>query len=263
MTNDLPTSTTYFENKTGTCPHCGTLVQFEACSARVAERNYYIKDAVRFEDKWESTSGVQVSSRDSVDNPVAEITLTFARRKACLKLMVQSEDPDGLRLIWPRSERPVVDASVPIHLTKDFVESHAVMPISVNAAAFLAGRCLENLLKGQQAKGKNLAEMIEDKLPEFPRYVQPFVDAVRLARNLATHPNQNGVPAESVEPTLEEVEWMLALVQELFEHYFVSEANSKALSASIVAKHKKSKVRSAAASIETKPVESSAASSKS
>lgn len=123
--------------------------------------------------------------------------------------------------------RPIHD-SVPAELLADFQEAVLTLPESPKSSATLSRRCLQTLLVFQGAKERDLADQLETIHPSLPSYVQSYVDNVRKLGNLAAHAKQSIATGAIVDVQPVEAEWMLELLEELFDHYYAKPAEAQA-----------------------------------
>lgn len=128
-----------------------------------------------------------------------------------------------------RADRTVpkeVEAEAP-DIAEDFKEAASVLPKSRKASAALARRCLQSVLttKGG-AKKKNLAEQIDEVIGGLPSSLGDNVDAVRQIGNFAAHPIKSTSTGEIVEIEENEADWLLDVLEELFDFYYVGPARA-------------------------------------
>lgn len=148
-----------------------------------------------------------------------------------------SFDDDGSReltsiseeeILYPRKPTDKKPAKeIPEKHRKDFLEAHAVLSISPRASAALSRRILQTILRETyHIKARNLADEIEAflKMPGIPSYLSKSVDAVRNVGNLAAHPIKNDRTGEIVEVEPGEAEWLLDVIESLFDFAFVQPA---------------------------------------
>ncbi len=84
------------------------------------------------------------------------------------------------------------------------------------------------LVKQGADSKKQLKDQISQLYPGFPSYVQGYVDHVRELGNIAAHPKQDAATAIIVNVQPSEAEWMLELLEELFDHYYAKPAEAAA-----------------------------------
>jgi hypothetical protein len=109
-----------------------------------------------------------------------------------------------------------------------------VFPKSKKASAALSRRCLQFVLvhKGG-VKSKDLAGQIEEVLAALPSALAENVDASRQVGNFAAHPLKSKSSGEIVDVEDGEAEWLLDVLEELFEHYYVTPAQAAARRAAL------------------------------
>jgi hypothetical protein len=117
-----------------------------------------------------------------------------------------------------------VDTEAP-KLSQDFREAAAVFPKSKKASAALARRCLQFVLSTKGgAKKRDLADQIDEVLSTLPHQLTLNLDAIRHVGNFAAHPMKSKSSGEIVDVEEGEAEWLLDVLEELFEHYYVAPA---------------------------------------
>jgi hypothetical protein len=131
---------------------------------------------------------------------------------------------------------PVVYFARPLHqirpippevtapFSADFAEACAVLSISPKASAALSRRLLQHILKEKGgAKKRDLMEQIDELLPTLPGYLKTL-HAIRQVGNFAAHPSKDKNTGEIVEVEPGEAEWLLDMLEGLFDFYFVQPA---------------------------------------
>lgn len=207
---------------TGQCPHCLTEVRFEETTIRASGSS-------------RSSGTTLISTRSDF-----KLKLTTIGCPACGRPIIQAdhefEDTSSERvnqLLWPDSmERPVPEAvkTEAPNVAEDFREAVAVLPKSKKASAALARRCLQSVITSKGgATGGNLYQQIESVLDDLPTEIALNLDAVRQVGNFAAHEIKSEHTGEIAEVEEGEAEWLLDVLEELFDHYYVrpSEAAEK------------------------------------
>lgn len=132
---------------------------------------------------------------------------------------------DNRFLIFPRkATREMAKPEVPKEIADDFNEAIMVLNDSPKASAALGRRCLQNLLREKAGvKHGNLTEEIEEILnrKELPSHLANGLDAVRQIGNFAAHPIKSEKSGEIVPIEPGEAEWILDILEGLFDFYFV------------------------------------------
>jgi hypothetical protein len=79
-------------------------------------------------------------------------------------------------------------------------------------------------------KEANLAKEVDAfiKLPNTPQGIIDFIDAIRQVGNLAAHPEKYMNTDEIVDVEPEEAEWLLDLLEDLFDFTFVQPRKKEA-----------------------------------
>ncbi len=190
------------------CPHC--LVEFYA----QVNWTYIGKDK----------EGLWAIERYECPNPEC--------RKLILYLVLgQGFDARGFSSVKKRvmvrpkgSSRPPVPTEVPPTLAEDYTEACLVLPDSPKASAALSRRCLQNLLREKaRVKHGNLVDEIQQVIDSgtLPSHLVEVIDAVRNVGKFATHPIKSQKTGEILPVEPQEAEWNLAVLEALFDFYFV------------------------------------------
>lgn len=130
-------------------------------------------------------------------------------------------------IIYPRAAARPVDSEVPSKYAESFKEAAAVLGISTKASAALSRRLLQELLREEvkvtpSSLSKEIDEFISAK--DTPGYLATAVDAVRNVGNFAAHPLKDTNTGEIVDVEPGEAEWLLDVVESLFDFVFVQPA---------------------------------------
>ena len=203
------TQHTYEEGAKAPCPHCGTTVQLLAPAEYSADRTQH---SVRRGD---------VSLRGGAGfGP----SVRFSECPACQTVIVQLELDDRHWLAYPRTAtRNPVHFSVPGELRVDYEEAALVLNDSPKASAALARRCL---FAGPEYG--RFAAQLDEVLPDLPAYVGSSVDNIRKLGNLSAHAKESRATGGILDVKAGEAEWMLEVLEQLFDHYYAKPAETKA-----------------------------------
>jgi len=211
--------------ETGVCPHCRTGVRFE--SGKLASTG-----------KTESQIVVHVPSGAWLNMQVAGCPVCG---NPILSVAYLGSPTGGQRggpgVVYPtgasRPLPPEVVAAVP-GLALDFSEAVAVLPESPKASAALSRRCLQFILtNAARVKKRDLADQIDEILSVLPQQLAENVDAIRHIGNFAAHPIKSTNTGEIVEVEDGEAEWLLDVIEELCEFYYVAPARAAAKRAAL------------------------------
>lgn len=134
------------------------------------------------------------------------------------------------RLIEPLSSKQgSLPTDVPQYFRESFSESSQVLEISPKASAALSRRLLEGILVENGAPaGKNLFQQIEHAVSNgVPSYISDELDYIRQIGKFAAHAKSNRATGEIIDVDKDEAEAILAIIELLFDHYYVMPAKAK------------------------------------
>lgn len=141
-------------------------------------------------------------------------------------------NPATFRLVYPRGvSRSPIPSEVPLEFAADYSEGCLVLPDSEKASAALSRRCLQHLLREKAGVTKSdLSKEIQQVLDskQLPTHLAEDLDAIRQIGNFAAHPIKTTNTGEIVNVEPQEAEWLLSLLERLFDFYLVQPARSKA-----------------------------------
>ena len=130
--------------------------------------------------------------------------------------------------VWPlTSSRPPAPPEVDKPLAMDFNEACLVLPYSPKASAALSRRCLQLILREKAKVTKaDLAKEIQEVIDKaaLPSYLIESIDAIRNVGNFAAHPLKSTSTGDIVDVESGEAEWLLDVLESLFDFYFVQPA---------------------------------------
>jgi len=208
--------------QTDVCPHCRTGVRFEEASVT------YGNMVTPLETFWIRTPSKHWFKTDICACPVCG--------QPILAIPYVGQEGAGQRggpgVVYPagatRPLPPEVHAAAS-SVAADFAEAVAVLPVSRKASAALSRRCLQLILTGAgNAKKRDLADQIDEVLPSLPPLLAQNVDAIRHVGNFAAHPMKSTSTGTIVEVEDGEAEWLLDVLEELMDFYYVAPARAKA-----------------------------------
>ena len=145
--------------------------------------------------------------------------------------LLKTSTPSGLTsvfLVYPKAiSRTPLSSDVPEEFVKDYNEACLVIADSPKASAALSRRCLQNILREKakvkpQDLSKEIGEVLSSK--QLPSYLAEGIDAVRNIGNFGVHPIKSTNTGEIVDVEPGEAEWLLDLLEGLFDFYFISPA---------------------------------------
>jgi hypothetical protein len=131
-------------------------------------------------------------------------------------------------LVWPKGiARSPLPEEVPAQFAGDYQEACLVLADSPKASAALSRRCLQNLLRNHvKVKPSDLSKEIDALLASntLPSDLAESVDAIRNIGNFAAHPLKSTNTGEILDVEPGEAEWLLDVLESLFDFYFVAPA---------------------------------------
>jgi hypothetical protein len=137
------------------------------------------------------------------------------------------EAPQPVR---PKGGARPVPSEVPDPYAADFTEAVVTLPDSPKASAALSRRCLQSLIRDKAGiRRKSLSQEIDDLIgsSQLPSWLADNVDAIRNVGNLSAHPTKDQHTGEIVDVEPGEAEWLLDVLEGLFDFYFVQPAVAK------------------------------------
>ncbi|NJD52200.1 MAG: DUF4145 domain-containing protein [Candidatus Methanoperedens sp.] len=128
-------------------------------------------------------------------------------------------------LVYPKGiSRAPLSPVVPDIYAQEYKEACLVLSDSAKASAALSRRCLQNLLRNvQKVKSSDLSKQIDEVLglKVLPSHLSEAIDAVRNIGNFAAHPIKSTNTGAIVDVEQGEAEWLLDVLEGLFDFYFV------------------------------------------
>jgi hypothetical protein len=148
-------------------------------------------------------------------------------------IFLQQYSPDKLGnlnfikdfLVYPKGiYRAPLSPVVPDIYAQEYKEACLVLSYSAKASAALSRRCLQNILMNvQKVKSKDLSKEIDEvlELKVLPYHLAEAIDAIRNIGNFAAHPNKSTNTGTIIDVETGEAEWLLDVLESLFDFYFV------------------------------------------
>jgi hypothetical protein len=146
-----------------------------------------------------------------------------------LKLREISPEP-GFLLLYPKTAARSKPPEVPPEIWTEYAESRAVLEASPKASAALSRRIVQTILRNcHDIKRRNLADEIQVfiDMPSVPGPLASAVDAIRAVGNFAAHPTKSLRTGEIAEVEPEEAEWLLEVLESLFDFTFIQPERQK------------------------------------
>lgn len=135
------------------------------------------------------------------------------------------------RVIFPETDSGrELPSEVPNKYRSEFEEASVAYEYSAKASAALSRRLLQKVLREELGiRKKDLSLEIDDFIESSgaPSYLTGAVDAIRTVGNFAAHPLKSKSTGEIVEVEEGEAEWLLEVLESLFDFVFVQPARLK------------------------------------
>ena len=138
------------------------------------------------------------------------------------------ENPKTVMVRPKGSSRPPCPAEVPEKIKKDYLEACLVLSDSPNASAALSRRCLQHVLRDHaKVTPDNLGVEITEvkERGNLPSGIAKVIRAPQELCNIAAHPMPD-TAGEIVDVEPWEAEWVLDILEMLFDYYFVQPAEA-------------------------------------
>lgn len=139
-------------------------------------------------------------------------------------------DVESLEPVRPRGQTRPLSPHVPGEYRAAFDEAVATRVVSAAASAALSRRLLQRTLHEQAGvRERNLDQEIQKVIDsgKLSDDLAEDLDAVRTTGNFAAHPIKSQSTGEIVDVEPGEADWLLDVMEELFDHYFVGPAERK------------------------------------
>jgi hypothetical protein len=199
------------------CPHCST--------------------AVKFEWRYEGPLGVTDKSPDhfliydtcpNCNEIVVFLSIcNYDNNNGYMNITSKDDgefDIVSEQQIYPDKGKFGFPEFIPKEYMEDYEESIKVLSASPKASAALSRRLLQLILR---EKFKIVKRTLSDEIEEFinlegiPSHITDAIDAIRHIGNLAAHPTKNSNTGEIVNVEPGEAEWLIEVIEALFDFSFV------------------------------------------
>lgn len=140
--------------------------------------------------------------------------------------------PRGMFVAYPggATSREPLSPDVPEPFASDYIEACLVLSDSAKASAALSRRCLQSILREKGGvKHQDLSREIDEILSskQLPPHLANSIDAVRQVGNFAAHPIKSTSTGSIVEVEPGEAEWLLDVLEGMFQFFFVGPAETE------------------------------------
>ncbi len=203
------------------CPHCLIGIKLD------------IKERVSFPDYDFSTTNL---GKEFIHGICPECNSLVVVLRLGKYRWVDAEEPGEVSeiqqeiIIYPSTAKRSVEAEVPKEYRDAFNEANSVLPISPKASAALSRRLLQQILQGKYGiRKRDLNQEIDEfiQLPNIPSEISGAIDAIRNVGNFAAHPMKYTNSGEIVEGEKGEAEWLLDVLEQLFDCAFTQPAKAQ------------------------------------
>jgi hypothetical protein len=133
-------------------------------------------------------------------------------------------DVSRQEVVFPAGRAAETPEEVPEPFQRDLEEATTALEYSPKASAALSRRLLQRVLREQLGIAKrDLSQEIDAFIETSgaPSYLTDAVDAIRTVGNFAAHPLKNTNTGEIVDVEAGEAEWLLDVLESLFDFVFV------------------------------------------
>ena len=127
-------------------------------------------------------------------------------------------------LVYPLGKSRPLSSDVPAAYADRFQRAVRVLPLAADASAALSRRLLQDLIHEEAGITKrDLDREIQELLDSnaLPSDLANDVDAIRRVGNFAAHPIKSQSTGQIVDVETREGEWLIEVLEELFDFYFV------------------------------------------
>lgn len=141
----------------------------------------------------------------------------------------QSESQSAVR-IWPTLATRPVPQEVDPRYADDYKDAVAILNISPKASAALARRLVQDVIREKAGIKKatldaEITELIASG--QLPSWLSTNVDSIRAVGNFAAHPIKSTNTGEVVDVEPGEAEFLLDVLEDMFDFYFVQPAKAQ------------------------------------
>lgn len=147
--------------------------------------------------------------------------------------------PNLRYVAWPQHATRPVAPEVEPRFAEDFRQASATLSVSPKASAAVSRRCLQDVIREKAGiKKPTLDAEIQELINSgtTPSWLVENLDAVRVVGNFAAHPTKSTNTGEVVDVEPGEAEFLLDVLEGLFDFYFIQPAKAKQQRAAINAK---------------------------
>jgi len=188
---------------------------------------------VAFHDSWTDLESHRASSTErlQIETTVCPNCQGYIVRLRYWVFSTGAEVNVKKVVIFPARKPPTIPAEVPEEYARDYREAVLVLADSPKASAALSRRIVQHVIREKAGIRKANLNSEIDALIEtdaLPGDLAQDLHALRTVGNFAAHPIKSTNTGEVVEVEPGEAEWLLDLLNELFDFHFVRPARRAA-----------------------------------
>lgn len=201
------------------CPKCAVIFM----------PNSEVYKPLRWEQQFNDNYGIEICCCPNCDQMTIFLTIgVFITKEE--EPQVEMVEIFSRQMLYPNTTMKEVPPEVPRSYADEFQEAWSVITISPKASAALSRRLLERILA--EVYGHNqttLSSQIEAFLKgnDIPANLKGDVDAIRNIGNFAAHPIKDSQTGTIIEVEPQEADWLIAVLESLFEVAFVQPARAQ------------------------------------
>lgn len=207
------------------CPHCQVEIN-------ESFKEDYLGD-------YENRNHYSIYSMQCPNKDCGRLILKLANveRKHTIGMLDCTERIKTENIIYPLSSgRTPAAPEVDSKFADDYNEACLVLPFSPKASAALSRRCLQNIIRMKEnIKKKNLMLEIDElvSLNKLPSFLSENLQTIRGFGNIAAHGMEDQVSGQILDVEPEEADFLLDILELMFDFYFVQPAKAAKIRASL------------------------------
>lgn len=216
----------------GRCPHCMVTVRFQVLQQRSKQLSVSIEIRKPAPFRFDNNPTEPARSFYFYRCPNCyDVVVWMATWRTCMA-------DRSLDRVYPiRSDHGLAPDGTPRHIAKGYEEAARVLPLSPSAAAALARRSLQMILRDVfHVPHGSLKSEIEAAKDRLPSWAIEGLDNLRVLGNFALHPSKDNLTGDVVEIEPNEAELTVSLVEGLLQNQFSGHAAAVTLAAILSAK---------------------------
>ena len=207
----------------GRCPHCFVTVRFEDATPLHGKGAAYTSFDIHQPQPFERSPSGPERSFHTLQCPNCRDVIVWMRWSTC--------EADR---VFTRIDHPPAPKEAPDHIARAYEEACVVLPLSPNAAAALARRALQMILREiLSVKAGNLAAEIDATRGALPPWIVEGLHHLRVVGNFTMHPSKDDLTGIVIETEPGEAELTVEMVSALFQHLFAGRQASANLAAAL------------------------------